>query len=136
MRLSVGGSDSKERYGAAEITVVYAVLFCDTDAFATQLWERRYLGTESTAAYDALSPTMQVLCAGLTVRHHRGRDFDDRVDQDGLRGALEVFARERPLDQESTARRDLPGAGQAQVGRVGGDTITFDVGATRGGINL
>jgi HTH-type transcriptional repressor of NAD biosynthesis genes len=30
------------------------VLFCDTDAFATQLWERRYLGADSTEAYDAL----------------------------------------------------------------------------------
>lgn len=30
------------------------VLFCDTDAFATQVWERRYLGEGSTAAYDAL----------------------------------------------------------------------------------
>lgn len=30
------------------------VLFCDTDAFATQLWERRYLGDASTAAFDAL----------------------------------------------------------------------------------
>ncbi|HYF45113.1 MAG TPA: TauD/TfdA family dioxygenase [Acidimicrobiales bacterium] len=32
-----------------------------------------------TAAYEALSPAMQQICAGLTVRHHRGRDFDDRV---------------------------------------------------------
>lgn len=30
------------------------VLFCDTDALATQIWERRYLGEGSTAAYDAL----------------------------------------------------------------------------------
>jgi len=30
------------------------VLFCDTDAFATQLWERRYLGDGSTAAFDAV----------------------------------------------------------------------------------
>jgi nicotinamide riboside kinase len=30
------------------------VLFCDTDAFATQLWERRYLGLESTAALEAV----------------------------------------------------------------------------------
>jgi nicotinamide riboside kinase len=30
------------------------VLFCDTDAFATQLWERRYLGADSHAAYDAV----------------------------------------------------------------------------------
>jgi len=30
------------------------VLFCDTDAFATQLWERRYLGDSSTAALEAV----------------------------------------------------------------------------------
>lgn len=30
------------------------VLFCDTDAFATQLWERRYLGEGSTAALEAV----------------------------------------------------------------------------------
>lgn len=30
------------------------VLFCDTDALATQVWERRYLGAESTRARDAL----------------------------------------------------------------------------------
>ncbi len=30
------------------------VLFCDTDAFATQLWERRYLGAGSTAALEAV----------------------------------------------------------------------------------
>ncbi len=30
------------------------VLFCDTDAFATQLWERRYLGDASTAALEAV----------------------------------------------------------------------------------
>ena len=30
------------------------LVICDTDAFATQLWERRYLGPDSTAAFDAL----------------------------------------------------------------------------------
>lgn len=30
------------------------VLFCDTDAFATQLWERRYLGPLSHAAKEAV----------------------------------------------------------------------------------
>jgi taurine dioxygenase len=29
-----------------------------------------------TAAHDALSPTMQALCAPLSVRHHRGPAFD------------------------------------------------------------
>lgn len=30
------------------------LVICDTDAFATHLWERRYLGAGSTAAFDAL----------------------------------------------------------------------------------
>ena len=30
------------------------LVICDTDAFATQLWERRYLGDGSHAAFDAL----------------------------------------------------------------------------------
>ena len=31
------------------------------------------------AAYDALSPVMQRVCDGLTVRHHSGDDFHERV---------------------------------------------------------
>ena len=31
------------------------------------------------AAYDALSPVMQDLCCRLTVRHHSGEDFRERV---------------------------------------------------------
>ena len=31
------------------------------------------------AAYDALSPVMQELCCQLTVRHHSGADFHERV---------------------------------------------------------
>jgi taurine dioxygenase len=31
------------------------------------------------AAYDALSPVMQQLCCRLTVRHHAGSDFRERV---------------------------------------------------------
>ena len=50
-----------------------------------------------TAAYDALSPTMQAICAGLTVRHHRGQDFDDRV------------GRFLDADQMARARGRLPG---------------------------
>ncbi|MCU1409563.1 MAG: hypothetical protein JWR04_270 [Rhodoglobus sp.] len=55
------------------------VLFCDTDAFATQLWERRYLGEGSTAALDAVpvSPARGLyLLADLA-----GVDFE----QDGIR---------------------------------------------------
>ena len=55
------------------------VLFCDTDAFATQLWERRYLGEGSTAALDAVPvspPRGLYLLADLT-----GVPFE----QDGIR---------------------------------------------------
>jgi taurine dioxygenase len=37
------------------------------------------LWASMTAAYEALSPTMRSLCAGLTVRHHRGDEFDAAV---------------------------------------------------------
>jgi len=55
------------------------VLFCDTDAFATQLWERRYLGDSSTAALDAVpvSPARGLyLLADLA---------GVRFEQDGIR---------------------------------------------------
>lgn len=55
------------------------VLFCDTDAFATQLWERRYLGEGSTAALDAVPvspPRGLYLLADLA-----GVEFE----QDGIR---------------------------------------------------
>lgn len=63
----------------AAAAVSSPVLFCDTDAFATQLWERRYLGPESTAAYDALPvlpPRALYLLADLN-----GVPFE----QDGIR---------------------------------------------------
>jgi nicotinamide riboside kinase len=55
------------------------VLICDTDAFATWLWERRYLGAESTAARAAvpeLPPRALYLLADLA-----GVPFE----QDGIR---------------------------------------------------
>ena len=55
------------------------VLFCDTDAFATQLWERRYLGAGSTAALAAVPvspPRALYLLADLV-----GVPFE----QDGIR---------------------------------------------------
>jgi nicotinamide riboside kinase len=55
------------------------VLFCDTDAFATQLWERRYLGEGSTAALEAVPvspPRGLYLLADLA-----GVEFE----QDGIR---------------------------------------------------
>ena len=55
-----------------------------------------------TAAHDALSPTMRSVLAGLTVRHHRGRDFDERVgrflDAEQMRRLDEAYpAVEHPL---------------------------------------
>jgi nicotinamide riboside kinase len=63
----------------AAAAVSSPVLFCDTDAFATQLWERRYLGEGSTAALDAVpvSPARGLyLLADLA-----GVEFE----QDGIR---------------------------------------------------
>ena len=37
--------------------------------------------TSLFAAYDALSPVMQELCCRLTVRHHSGADFHERVSR-------------------------------------------------------
>jgi len=55
------------------------VLFCDTDALATQIWERRYLGNESTAARDAL-PTLPPRALYLLTDHN-----DVAFTQDGIR---------------------------------------------------
>ena len=55
------------------------VLFCDTDALATQIWERRYLGNESTAARDAL-PTLPPRALYLLTDHN-----DVEFAQDGIR---------------------------------------------------
>jgi HTH-type transcriptional regulator, transcriptional repressor of NAD biosynthesis genes len=53
------------------------LLVCDTDAFATQVWERRYLGAHSSAA------------ASVSVPHHDAYLVTDHVGvpfvQDGLR---------------------------------------------------
>lgn len=63
----------------AAAAVSSPVLFCDTDAFATQLWERRYLGADSTAAYDAL-PVLPPRALYLLADFH-GVPFE----QDGIR---------------------------------------------------
>ena len=55
------------------------VLFCDTDALATQIWERRYLGNESTAARDAL-PVLPARALYLLTDHR-----DVAFTQDGIR---------------------------------------------------
>lgn len=66
------------------------VLFCDTDAFATQLWERRYLGPTSHAALDAvpvLPPRALYLVADID-----GVPFE----QDGIRDGEDY----RPIMQQ------------------------------------
>ena len=55
------------------------VLFCDTDALATQIWERRYLGNESTAARDAV-PLLPPRAIYLLTDHR-----DVQFTQDGIR---------------------------------------------------
>lgn len=85
------------------------VLFCDTDALATQLWERRYLGDRSTAAFDAvpvLPPRGLYLISDIA-----GVPFE----QDGIRDGEEYReAMQRWFEEELTAR-DQPWA------LVGGD---------------
>ena len=48
------------------------------------------------AAYDALSPVMQGLCDQLTVRHHAGQDFRDRVARTVGEETADRVAREFP----------------------------------------
>lgn len=48
------------------------------------------------AAYDALSPVMQGLCDQLTVRHHAGQDFRDRVARTVGKDTADRVAREFP----------------------------------------
>jgi HTH-type transcriptional repressor of NAD biosynthesis genes len=69
---------------AAAASTRAPVLLCDTDAFATQVWERRYLGPHSTAAFDAvplLPPRGLYLLADV-----RGVPFE----QDGIRDGEDV----------------------------------------------
>jgi nicotinamide riboside kinase len=78
------------------------VLICDTDSFATQLWERRYLGDGSTAAFDAVpvSPPRGLYLladvAGVAFEQ------DGIRDGEGYREAMqrwfieELTAREQP----------------------------------------
>lgn len=48
------------------------------------------------AAYDALSPVMRRVCDGLTVRHHAGSDFHDRVARTAGVEIADRVAREFP----------------------------------------
>ena len=85
------------------------VLFCDTDAFATRLWERRYLGDFSTAAFDAVPELPQ---RGLyIISDIAGVPFE----QDGIRDGEDYReAMQRWFEEELTVR-DQPWA------LVGGD---------------
>jgi nicotinamide riboside kinase len=75
------------------------VLFCDTDAFATRLWERRYLGDGSTAAFDAvpeLPPRGLYLISDIA-----GVPFE----QDGIRDGEDYReAMQRWFEEELTVR--------------------------------
>ena len=51
------------------------------------------------AAYDALSPVMQELCCQLTVRHHSGADFQERVSRNaGEEMAEKIMAAFPPVE--------------------------------------
>ena len=75
------------------------VLFCDTDAFATRLWERRYLGDSSTAAFDAVP---ELPPRGLyVISDIAGVQFE----QDGIRDGEDYReAMQRWLEEELTVR--------------------------------
>ena len=60
------------------------LLVCDTDAFATQVWERRYLGEHSDAAASVFVPRHDV----YLVTDHEGVPFV----QDGLRDGEHIRA--------------------------------------------
>jgi len=80
------------------------VLFCDTDAFATQLWERRYLGDASTAAFDAvpvLPPRALYLLADLA-----GVPFE----QDGIRDGEDYREAMQQWFVDELTLRDQPWA--------------------------
>lgn len=78
------------------------VLFCDTDAFATQLWERRYLGDGSTAAFDAVpvSPPRGLYLladiAGVAFEQDGIRDGEDYREAMQRWFIEELTAREQP----------------------------------------
>ncbi|MEP6482348.1 MAG: ATP-binding protein [Rhodoglobus sp.] len=102
------------------------VLFCDTDAFATQLWERRYLGDASTAAFDALpvSPPRALYLladvAGVPFEQDGIRDgegyrelmqqwFADELERRGEHWVLVTGTREQRLAMSIRAVDDLLG---------------------------
>ena len=65
-----------------------------------------------------------------------GVGLDDLVDQGRLGGASDRLAAEVALDEEPSGGGDGPGAGQAQLGGVGGDPSPRQVDPTRARVDL
>jgi taurine dioxygenase len=62
------------------------------------------------AAYDALSPVMQDLCCQLTVRHHSGDDFHERVSRNmGEEMAERIMAAFPPVEHPLVRTHPLSG---------------------------
>jgi taurine dioxygenase len=70
------------------------------------------------AAYDALSPPMQRLCCELTVRHHTGDEFLERVAR-GREEIVEVIRREFPPVEHPLVRTH-PVSGRRALFLAGG----------------
>jgi HTH-type transcriptional repressor of NAD biosynthesis genes len=68
----------QQRMENAAASMGSPVLFCDTDALATQIWERRYLGESSTAARDAL-PVLPQRAIYLLTDHRDVGFFQDGI---------------------------------------------------------
>lgn len=60
------------------------VLICDTDSFATTVWERRYLGTDSRRAWEGVTDRRAL----YLLTDHAGVPFV----QDGIRDGEHVRA--------------------------------------------
>jgi taurine dioxygenase len=62
------------------------------------------------AAYDSLSPVMQDLCCQLTVRHHSGDDFHERVSRNmGEEMAERIMAAFPPVEHPLVRTHPLSG---------------------------
>lgn len=100
------------------------VLFCDTDAFATQLWERRYLGEGSTAALDAVpvSPPRGLYLladlAGVPFEQDGIRDGEGYREQMQRWFVEELTARGEPWELITGTREQRLAASIAAVDRM------------------
>ena len=97
------------------------VLFCDTDAFATQLWERRYLGEGSTAALQAVpvSPPRGLYLladlAGVQFEQDGIRDGEGYREQMQRWFVEELTARQEPWQLVTGSREERLAASIAAV---------------------